>query len=265
MLRFLETWTGVAAPNITSWRRSVTGDLTAAFDFASPDFSIPSLPDTVPLIAASDAGKAFPVLSPPAEGEQVAPVQEPGTRAHRPSSHMPHADVTIDRPGYAVTATMSNTGPVGVSLCVFPDKHAPASVTPFTVVNGTDKTYTYTAAEQDGFGYAFSIYGPDRFVRSFAGEVVAASTTTGQIPRVSATPVCGDSPSMQLTLANDGTVAIAYTLMANDYAGTTQTVSVAAGGSSAISWPVTSDGYYDVIITAGTADGFTRRYAGRVA
>ena len=36
MLRFLETWTGVQAPNITSWRRSVTGDLTAAFDFAQP-------------------------------------------------------------------------------------------------------------------------------------------------------------------------------------------------------------------------------------
>ena len=41
MLRFLETWTGVPAPNITAWRRSVTGDLTAAFDFTSPDFSDP--------------------------------------------------------------------------------------------------------------------------------------------------------------------------------------------------------------------------------
>ena len=35
MLRFLETWTGVKAPNVTNWRRSVTGDLTAAFDFAN--------------------------------------------------------------------------------------------------------------------------------------------------------------------------------------------------------------------------------------
>ena len=39
MLQFLETWTGVQAANITAWRRSVAGDLTAAFDFASPDFS----------------------------------------------------------------------------------------------------------------------------------------------------------------------------------------------------------------------------------
>jgi Phosphoesterase family len=48
MLRFLETWTGVQAPNITAWRRSVTGDLTAAFDFTGPDFSIPTLPDLHP-------------------------------------------------------------------------------------------------------------------------------------------------------------------------------------------------------------------------
>jgi phospholipase C len=32
-----------------------------------------------------------------------------------------------------------------------------------------------------------------------------------------------------------------------------------------VSWPVDADGYYDVIITANTNDGFTRRYAGRIA
>jgi phospholipase C len=39
---------------------------------------------------------------------------------------------------------------------------------------------------------------------------------------------------------------------------------VAANSSSTVSWPVNSDGYYDVIITANTTDGFTRRYAGRI-
>jgi phospholipase C len=88
MLRFLETWTGVQAANITAWRRSVTGDLTAAFDFASPDFTIPALPDTVPLIAQSDAEKSFPAVKPPAEGAQVAAAQEAGTRPRRPARHM---------------------------------------------------------------------------------------------------------------------------------------------------------------------------------
>ena len=139
MLRFLETWTGVAAPNITAWRRSVTGDLTAAFDFTSPDFSVPALPDTVPLITQSDAEKSFPAVAPPAEGAQAMPAQESGTRPHRPSQLMPHADVTVNRSAYTVTATMSNTGSVGVSLLVFPDKYLAASATPFTVVNGTQQ------------------------------------------------------------------------------------------------------------------------------
>jgi phospholipase C len=154
---------------------------------------------------------------------------------------------------------------VGVSLFVFPDKYATASATPFTVVNGTDKTYSYTATKKNSYGYAFSVYGPDRFVRSFAGQVVPAATTTGQIPAVTAVPVTGSSPSLQLTLANSGTTAVTYTLTVNDYAGSTQTVTVAGGGSSPVSWPVDADGYYDVIITANTSDGFKRRYAGRIA
>src|SRR5262249_49794576 len=163
--------------------------LTAAFDFASPDYSVPSLPDTVALINQSDAEKSFPGVSTPAEGAQVAPSQETGTRTHRPSNHMPHADVAINRSSFTVTATMSNTGSVGVSMFVFPDKYATASATPFTVVNGANKTYTYTATKKNTYGYAFSVYGPDRFVRSFAGQVVPAATTTGQIPVVTAAPV----------------------------------------------------------------------------
>jgi phospholipase C len=265
MLRFLETWTGVQAPNITAWRRSVTGDLTAAFDFTSPDFSIPPLPDTVPLITQSDAEKSFPAVTPPAEGAQVMPAQEPGTRPHRPTQVMPQADVTVNRSAYTVTATMSSAGPVGVSLFVFPDKYLTASATPFTVVSGTSKTYTWTATKKNSYRYAFSIYGPDGFVRSFAGEIVGASTTTGQIPRVTGTPVTGSAPSLQLTLANDGTTAVTYTLTVNDYAGATQTVTVGASGSANVTWPVDSNGYYDVLIAANTSDGFTRRYAGRIA
>ena len=51
-LRFLETRFGVTAPNISAWRRSVTGDLTSTLHVASPDASVPALPAT--------AGKADP-------------------------------------------------------------------------------------------------------------------------------------------------------------------------------------------------------------
>jgi phospholipase C len=44
LLRFLETRFGAEVPNLSTWRRSVTGDLTSAFNFARVDASVPSLP-----------------------------------------------------------------------------------------------------------------------------------------------------------------------------------------------------------------------------
>jgi phospholipase C len=44
-LRFLETRFGVEVPNLSKWRRKVTGDLTEAFNFAArPKFGHPTLP-----------------------------------------------------------------------------------------------------------------------------------------------------------------------------------------------------------------------------
>jgi phospholipase C len=44
LLRFLERRFGAEVPNLTAWRRSVTGDLTSAFNFASVNSTVPSLP-----------------------------------------------------------------------------------------------------------------------------------------------------------------------------------------------------------------------------
>jgi phospholipase C len=45
LLRFLETRFGAEVPNLSDWRRSVTGDLTSAFNFVRVDRSVPSLPN----------------------------------------------------------------------------------------------------------------------------------------------------------------------------------------------------------------------------
>ncbi len=47
LLRFIETRFGVDVPNLSPWRRSVTGDMTAALALSRPpDTSIPALPPT---------------------------------------------------------------------------------------------------------------------------------------------------------------------------------------------------------------------------
>ena len=89
--------------------------------------------------------------------------------------------------------------------------------------------------------------------------------TTGQVPVVTATLRSGQAKAVEITLANQGQKQIVYTLTPNDYEGRTQTVTVSLGSPKTISWPADQYGYYDVVITANTADGFRRRYAGRVA
>jgi phospholipase C len=93
MLRFLEARFGVEAPNLSRWRRDTVGDLTSAFNFAAPDFSIPSLPATSHVAAATRPECATAAASElptgatpyplPAENEPL-PQQEAG-EARRPS------------------------------------------------------------------------------------------------------------------------------------------------------------------------------------
>ncbi|HUN31886.1 MAG TPA: phospholipase C, phosphocholine-specific [Trebonia sp.] len=262
MLQFLAAWTGVKPANVTSWRSSVVGNLTAAFDFENPNFTIPS---NIPTLAQTWALTQLTggSTTPPAEGKQSMPAQESGTRPHRPSNLQPFADVTVNRSTSAVTATLANTGSVGVSFAVYPNAYLAATPTPVTVAASSSGSYAWNAAATSG-KYSFSVYGPDGFLTTFAGAVVPASQTTGQIPVVSAA-LNAATATVTLTLGNQGSTAITYTLTPNEYQGTTQAITVNGGGSTPVSWPTDPYGYYDVIITANTTDGFTRRYAGRLA
>jgi phospholipase C len=79
-LRLLETRFGVEVPNLSKWRRSVTGDLTAAFSFGQPPrLEVPQLPETAQaLLVAQDSAMAFPRPQPPPVPSM--PHQEPGVR-----------------------------------------------------------------------------------------------------------------------------------------------------------------------------------------
>jgi len=92
-LRLLESRFGTTVPNLSSWRRSATGDMTGAFNFASVDSSAPSLPSPsatdvrvvgqescqTGLISAANEGSA-PTHYPIDTSQTAPPPQEPGTR-----------------------------------------------------------------------------------------------------------------------------------------------------------------------------------------
>ena len=89
-----------------------------------------------------------------------------------------------------------------------------------------------------------------------------AGQDSGPVPVVTARLRSG---AVELTLANEGQQEIVYALTPNDYKGHTQTVAVKSGKPRTVSWPADPYGYYDVVITAASAGGFRRRYAGRIA
>jgi phospholipase C len=98
LLRFLERRFGPKVPNLSKWRRSVTGDMTQAFNFAAAaNTSVPTLPSPSladPRVLNSDCPTqspgtgstefptvvGYPLPPPP----QTMPRQEPGA-PHRPS------------------------------------------------------------------------------------------------------------------------------------------------------------------------------------
>jgi phospholipase C len=265
MLQFLETWTtAIGTPalstSISDWRRSISGDLTSAMDFANPVFDKPSLPDTDALVQIARAGGTIATQVPPADKWEGV------TLRHRPLSFHPHGTFVENRETGMVSAKLSLTGGAAgkaVSLQAFPDQYESFKNTPYTVATGSSKTHTWDATQHDG-RYAFSVYGPDGFVRSHAGTVIPAGQDNAGVPRVDVELRAGQDATVRITLHDDGLEPVHYVLTANDYAGGTKSIWIAPGASQVVDWP-TSEGYYDVVITADTGTGWEHRYAGRVA
>ncbi|MFD8335315.1 alkaline phosphatase family protein [Streptomyces solisilvae] len=253
-IKFLEIWAAhlgkpFRCPNISDWRRSIAGDLTSALDFAHPQPGPAALPDP--------------------RAERAVSIAADHMKA-RPLSFHPHATISEDRASGTVTARMTLTGgpkDKALSFQVFPDKYKAFSSTPVTVAARKPRDYTWDAKATDG-KYAFSIYSNDGFVRSFAGQVAPAGKTDGALPRVEVALLRGEGitqeAQVKLTLHNDGTEPVDYTLTAHDYLGRTRNVTVAPGRTKVVMWP-TQQGYYDVVITVNTDTTWTQRYAGRIA
>ncbi|MBO0771238.1 MAG: DUF756 domain-containing protein, partial [Actinobacteria bacterium] len=228
------------------------------------DNSLPALPAPADLAAVAESDKTLPPVTQPAPGQQTFPEQPvQGPLKLRPVPYQQHGTVSVDRASGKVTATMTNTGSKAVSMQVFPDAFRPFTATPNTVSKGSPKTFTWDSTTTGG-RYAFSIYGPDRFVRRFSGTVIPDGQDAGQVPNVTARLVTGRPRTLMITLANEGRTQVRYTLTPNDYEGHQQTRTVGFQQRVVINWPTNQYGYYDVIITAGTSDPFSYRFAGRI-
>ena len=108
---FLEKRFGIHVNSISPWRRAVSGDLTSAFDFKSPnDAAFPVLPNTSNYAAVIAAQAKLPLPTAPAQPQAL--YQERGLRSSRA---LPYAFSTTARiaAGGTVELTFANPGAPG--------------------------------------------------------------------------------------------------------------------------------------------------------
>lgn len=254
VLQFLEKWTGVAEPNISAWRRLVCGDLTSAFDFAHPDTSFPPLPSVDAIHCSFGVGPSVP-------SAQFAPVQEPGTLPTRQLPYQLTASSYADCLSGRFYLNFINSGAAAAHIAVYANAFRSDGPWQYDVPAGETVSDFFSVSVFGGGKYDLSAFGPDGFVRRFAGDI---NVLCNQL-EASCMP---DPSSGQVTIAfrNDSGSAATFTIAANAYlSGGPWDYPVAARSRSSATFLVATNGnWYDFRATITRDTNFIRRFAGHI-
>jgi len=261
IIKLIEKRFGVRCPNVSPWRRAVVSDLTSAFDFTAPDYTWPAFPDTFQNVNMSK-WECDNLPSPELPTAQSMPTQEPGTRASRPLLYEFVLSDSVDATSGVVTIRMQNTGAAGTAFIVYNQIDPKVMPLKFTVEGGKELSHKWVVGA-DG-RYAVGLYGPNGFVRWFAGSVASADVVT----QLSYKQL--DEVAVSVTVAGSAG-SCSFSLVDKSY-GTGPWVVVAAVGSEAVQVASVqhSGNWYDLTLTLApsaecplTGD-FSRRFMGRM-
>ena len=267
VLRFLEARFGVKETNISPFRRAICGDLTSAFNFATPNSEVlPTLAgrksktDADTLRAAQDA--LTQVALP---GTAVLPTQATGTRPSRALPYELHVSARADSIGGKVQLLFSNTGKAGAVFHVYDQKHLDRLPRRYAVEAGKLLDDSWTPVAGDEEGYDLWVLGPNGFHRHFKGNLGKLRAGGASVPEVR---VCYDitNGNVYLDMKNTGTNAVKFTIRAKAYREDGPWTATVAGGATAEQhWELADSGrWYDFAVTCDADPAYYRRFAGRV-
>jgi phospholipase C len=243
VIRFLEERFGVMEPNISPWRRAVSGDLTSLFDFAQADDRWTSLPQTSGTMAQVDASAKLAPAKP--LYPKALPKQEPGQRPARPLPY--DFDVTGAQAPNGFALSFDNRGGAGAGFTVY---SANAGEGPWYYMVGNGKSLSDTvplAGVPD-----LSVYGSNGFFRQFRGADPIGVSMRYDAPTQSAV----------LILQNTGTKAANVSIHGGYGNEKSRAHAVASGAQIEDRWAIAeNDHWYDFTITDGK---FLRRLAGHI-
>ena len=152
---------------MTPWRRAAVGDLTSAFNFESPNSAVVPLPGTAayqPQDADVVGGLRYPDYVPTPPADQALPQQEPGTRPARALPYELHINGEVN--GSGIELSFGNTGKAGA---VFQVRSGDGQTGPWTYTVGAGDETSDSFAATSG-SYDLLVYGPNGFLRTFAGS-----------------------------------------------------------------------------------------------
>ena len=249
VIRFLEARFGVAEPNISLWRRAVTGDLTSVFDFASPNARrAVELPDAsgLPAVPAAEKAKKLPWPIAPT-GEQSLPRQQPGQRPARALPYDFDVKARVRSDGFVLT--IDNSGAAGAGFILYQ-------------AGGDPRFYTVEAGRSledviplGHAGYAFDLHGPNGFLRGFSGEA-----SPGLEAHARFDPGRG---WLLIDLINDGGAGVALAVTPNAYLPAVERrVTLEPGAQIAWAWDIGPSAHWYDFSVATSVQGYRRRFAG---
>jgi phospholipase C len=251
VIRFLERRFGVVEPNISPWRRAVTGDLTSMFDFADPEGAVPrGFPETADYQKRVAVSARLPAPVVPAS--QALPQQEAGQRPARALPYACDVRAVVDgKPG--LTLAFANSGAVAAVFNVYA---AGGKAGPWFYTVGAGETVTDQLPGLAAPETAIAVHGPNGFLREFAGEGAGAEAMIEP---------SADGDAILVKLANHGREPRRLLLRPLAYKnGRAQAIDLAAGTSRVIRYPIAaSDHWYDLAVEA-PGSAWRRRFAGHV-
>ncbi|MFM0041307.1 phosphocholine-specific phospholipase C [Paraburkholderia sediminicola] len=266
VIRFIEKRFGeqhnLGESNITPWRRAVCGDLMSAFNFSTPNDAFPTLPSTSGYVPPDQNRHPDYVPLPPLM--QAVPKQEPGVRPARALPYELFVRVHGEGSANKLTMRFVNSGRTGAVFLVYAANGLAAPLT-YTVEAGK-RLQDQLPLNVDGT-YDYTVYGPNGFLRRFAGKPVARSWWHGsEIAR----PEVAEgydvaNGNLQLRLENVGSAHCQFTIVNAYDASNVVKHSVRGGDTEQLYLDLRNAyGWYDLAITVDTDPSFVRRFAGHV-
>jgi phospholipase C len=259
LIRFIERRFGRHNPgltesNITPWRRAVVGDLTSALNFASPNDATVPLPSTVAYLPPDNNRHPDYVPAPPTD--QALPRQEPGTRPARALPYELHVDGEANSWQGTIQLRFRNAGQ---AAAVFQVRSGDGQTGPWTYTVGAGEETSDTFGASGVASYDLSVFGPNGFLRTFAGSVAARSANL-----TVKTILDKESEGTALVIHNHSSNAERVKIV-DAYSGKTTTHQLQPDSAfTYFSQLRKSFGWYDFTVLVDSDASFERRLAGHV-